>query len=161
MPRPRGARVGPALETGMSTSSLDDSQTPSRYLSRTPVDGSRLRAARPTGSGFSGTHQIDGRPSPGRSTTWEGPHVSESVVSTTPSPETPAAGPESSAGSGARRGSGGGLSAKLLPELKQMAGGLGIKGASTMKKAQLIDAIRSAQGGSQGGQPAKDKGGDK
>jgi transcription termination factor Rho len=50
----------------------------------------------------------------------------------------------------AARGSGrssGGLSGKLLPELKQIAGGLGIKGARTMKKAQLIDAIREAQSG--------------
>ncbi|HET6561248.1 MAG TPA: transcription termination factor Rho [Marmoricola sp.] len=42
----------------------------------------------------------------------------------------------------------GGLSSKLLPELKQIAGGLGIKGVSTMKKAQLVDAIRAAQSGS-------------
>ncbi|HET7689388.1 MAG TPA: transcription termination factor Rho [Nocardioidaceae bacterium] len=47
----------------------------------------------------------------------------------------------------------GGLSSKLLPELKEIAGGLGIKGAGSMKKAQLVDAIRAAQsgGGSQGG----------
>ena len=41
----------------------------------------------------------------------------------------------------------GGLSSKLLPELKQIAGGLGIKGVSSMKKAQLVDAIRAAQSG--------------
>ncbi len=52
----------------------------------------------------------------------------------------------------ARRGSGGGLSGKLLPELKQIAGGLGIKGASAMKKAQLVDAIRAAQSGQSGNQ---------
>ena len=40
---------------------------------------------------------------------------------------------------------GGGLSTKLLPELKQIAGGLGIKGVSGMKKAQLVEAIRAAQ----------------
>jgi transcription termination factor Rho len=39
------------------------------------------------------------------------------------------------------------LSGKLLPELKQIAGGLGIKGISSMKKAQLVDAIRAAQSG--------------
>jgi transcription termination factor Rho len=46
-------------------------------------------------------------------------------------------------GGGARRQ--GGLSSKLLPELKQIAAGLGIKGASSMKKAQLVEAIRAAQ----------------
>ncbi|HSV37324.1 MAG TPA: transcription termination factor Rho [Nocardioidaceae bacterium] len=44
----------------------------------------------------------------------------------------------------------GGLSSKLLPELKEIAGGMGIKGAGSMKKAQLVDAIRTAQSG--GGQ---------
>jgi len=38
----------------------------------------------------------------------------------------------------------GGLGAKLLPELKQIAGGLGIKGVSAMKKAQRVEAIRAA-----------------
>ena len=38
-----------------------------------------------------------------------------------------------------------GLSGKLLPELKSIAGGLGIKGVSSMKKAQLVEAIRAAQ----------------
>jgi transcription termination factor Rho len=36
----------------------------------------------------------------------------------------------------------------LLPELKQLAGGLGIKGAGTMRKGALIEAIQAAQGGS-------------
>jgi transcription termination factor Rho len=35
----------------------------------------------------------------------------------------------------------------LLPELKQIAGGLGIKGAGGMRKSQLVDAIKIAQGG--------------
>jgi transcription termination factor Rho len=56
--------------------------------------------------------------------------------------ETPVKTPTGQSGRG-----GGGLSGKLLPELKQIAGGLGIKGASSMKKAQLVDAIRSAQSG--------------
>jgi transcription termination factor Rho len=47
----------------------------------------------------------------------------------------------------ASRRSGGGLSSKLLPELKQIAGGLGIRGVSSMKKAQLVEAIRAAQAG--------------
>ncbi|MGE5718348.1 MAG: transcription termination factor Rho [Nocardioidaceae bacterium] len=42
----------------------------------------------------------------------------------------------------------------LLPELKQVAAGLGIKGVGGMRKSQLIDAIKAAQsGGQSGGQP--------
>ncbi|HEY1119370.1 MAG TPA: Rho termination factor N-terminal domain-containing protein, partial [Acidimicrobiales bacterium] len=44
----------------------------------------------------------------------------------------------------------GGLSSMLLPELRQVAGGLGIK-ATGMKKAELVAAIRAAQGGGQAG----------
>ncbi|WP_415107537.1 transcription termination factor Rho [Micropruina sp.] len=35
----------------------------------------------------------------------------------------------------------------LLPELKQLGASLGLKGTGAMRKSQLIDAIRSAQGG--------------
>ena len=35
----------------------------------------------------------------------------------------------------------------LLADLKSMAGGMGISGAGSMKKAQLVDAIKSAQAG--------------
>ena len=50
----------------------------------------------------------------------------------------------------------GGLNAMLLPELKQMAGGLGIK-APGMRKGELIEAIKAAQAaapaaGGQGGE---------
>ena len=48
---------------------------------------------------------------------------------------------------------GGGISAMLLPELKSLAGALGIKGTGSMKKAQLIDAIKAHQAG----QPASKK----
>ena len=41
-----------------------------------------------------------------------------------------------------------GLTAMLLPELKQLGASLGLKGTGAMRKSQLIDAIRSAQGGS-------------
>jgi transcription termination factor Rho len=44
---------------------------------------------------------------------------------------------------------GGGLAGMLLPELKKVAGGLGIK-ATGMKKAELVAAIKAAQGSSQG-----------
>ncbi len=70
-----------------------------------------------------------------------------SNAGSTESAEAPVAG-------GARRRAAG-LSGMLLPELKQMAGGLGIKGAGGMRKSQLIDAIKAAQsGGQSGNQPA-------
>ncbi len=47
-----------------------------------------------------------------------------------------------------------GLSAMLLPELKSLAGELGIKGTSGMRKGDLIDVIRAHQ---QGGRPAAAK----
>lgn len=39
----------------------------------------------------------------------------------------------------------------LLADLKSMAGGMGIAGAGSMKKAQLVEAIKAAQGGTGGG----------
>ncbi len=50
-----------------------------------------------------------------------------------------------------RRKSGGGLSGLVLPELQQMAGSLGITGAGKMRKAQLIEAITTAQSGGSSG----------
>ena len=41
----------------------------------------------------------------------------------------------------------GGLSTMLLPELQSMASGLGISGTARMRKGELVDAIKSAQGG--------------
>lgn len=50
----------------------------------------------------------------------------------------------------------GGLNSLLLADLKSMAGGLGIAGASGMKKAQLVDAIKAAQaGGGSSAAPAR------
>nr|WP_216654352.1 transcription termination factor Rho [Nocardioides sp. zg-DK7169] len=46
------------------------------------------------------------------------------------------------------------MNSLLLADLKAMAGGLGISGAATMKKAQLVDAIKAAQSGGQSGAPA-------
>ena len=51
--------------------------------------------------------------------------------------------PESSA----PRKRGGGLSSMLIADLKSMAAGMGIAGAGSMKKAQLVEAIKSAQSG--------------
>jgi transcription termination factor Rho len=44
----------------------------------------------------------------------------------------------------------------LLPELKQLAGSLGIKGAGTMRKSALVEAITAAQSG--GSRPPADPG---
>jgi transcription termination factor Rho len=44
-----------------------------------------------------------------------------------------------------RRKTGGGLEGMLLPELKQLAGTLGIKGTGALRKGQLIEAIKAAQ----------------
>ncbi|CAB4708971.1 MAG: transcription termination factor Rho [Actinobacteria bacterium] len=49
---------------------------------------------------------------------------------------------------------GGGLNSLLLADLKAMAGGLGISGSGSMKKAQLVDAIKAAQSG---GGPSSDQ----
>ncbi len=56
---------------------------------------------------------------------------------------------ETAPASGAAGGRKGGLSAMLLPELKQLAGGLGIK-ATGMRKGDLVEAIKAAQGGGSG-----------
>ena len=48
----------------------------------------------------------------------------------------------------------GGLNSLLLADLKSMAGGLGIAGSGSMKKAQLIDAIKAAQSGGHGSKRA-------
>ncbi len=42
----------------------------------------------------------------------------------------------------------GGLNSMLLADLKAMAGGMGISGAGSMKKAALVEAIKAAQAGS-------------
>ncbi|HET8604139.1 MAG TPA: transcription termination factor Rho [Marmoricola sp.] len=67
----------------------------------------------------------------------------------------PAANGSAGAAKGSRKG---GLSGMLLPELKQIAGGLGIK-ATGLKKAELVAAIKAAQAGGQGGGQAGGQGG--
>jgi transcription termination factor Rho len=44
----------------------------------------------------------------------------------------------------------GGLNSMLLADLKQMAGGMGISGAGSMKKAQLVEAIKAARSSQSG-----------
>src|SRR5829696_5852986 len=51
-------------------------------------------------------------------------------------------------GTAGRKRKGSGLDAMVLPELKQLAGSLGIRGTGTMRKGQLIAAIQAAQSGS-------------
>jgi transcription termination factor Rho len=53
-----------------------------------------------------------------------------------------------------------GLSSMLLADLKSMAAGLGIAGAGSMKKAQLVDAIKATQSG-QSAPPAARNGAEK
>ena len=55
---------------------------------------------------------------------------------------------DTTASNGAPKRRGSGLSSKLLPELQQIAGDLGISGTAKMRKSELIAAIQGAQGGS-------------
>src|SRR4249919_860129 len=54
---------------------------------------------------------------------------------------------EATAPAKAPRKKSGGLNSMLLPELKQLAGSLGIKGVGGMRKSALVDAITAAQSG--------------
>ena len=60
--------------------------------------------------------------------------------------------PSEEAGAGRKR-KGSGLDSMVLPELKQLASTLGLKGTGAMRKGQLIDAIQSAQSRQGGPQP--------
>src|SRR4051794_8784889 len=68
--------------------------------------------------------------------TWEGPHVTQTTDTAAPSAEATASG----------RGKQG-LDKMLLSDLKSLAGTLGIKGITGMRKSALVDAITSAQSG--------------
>ena len=70
--------------------------------------------------------------------------------------ETPSAAAENAATKPAKKS--GGLSSMLLADLKSMAAGLGIAGAGSMKKAQLVDAIRAFQSGGAQAQTAPPQG---
>jgi transcription termination factor Rho len=52
-----------------------------------------------------------------------------------------------------RRRRAGGLDGMVLAELQQLAGSLGISGTGRMRKGQLVEAIRAAQGGSTHSEP--------
>lgn len=72
------------------------------------------------------------------------------VEETAAAPATDASAP---AGAGSRRRRGSGLEGMVLAELQQVASGLGIKGTARMRKSQLIEVIKEAQGQS-GAAPA-------
>ncbi|WP_371527150.1 transcription termination factor Rho [Streptomyces sp. NBC_01283] len=74
------------------------------------------------------------------------------VTADTPATDASAA-PATGASAGSRRRRGTGLDGMVLAELQQVASGLGIKGTARMRKSQLIEVIKEAQGG--GGAPAK------
>jgi transcription termination factor Rho len=60
---------------------------------------------------------------------------------------TDTAAPAAESGAKTAKKKAGGLNTMLLADLKSMAGGLGISGAGSMKKAQLVDAIKASQSG--------------
>jgi transcription termination factor Rho len=72
--------------------------------------------------------------------------TSPAAVEASASPDAPAA---NGATAGRAKSKSGSLSSKLLPELQQIAGGLGISTAK-MKKSDLIAAIQAAQGAASG-----------
>jgi transcription termination factor Rho len=80
------------------------------------------------------------------------PEAAETAADTSADTSAPA---KKAAAKGSSKG--GGLSSMLLADLKSMAGGLGIAGAGSMKKAQLVDAIKAVQsgGGATSAQPAQ------
>ncbi|HEY8980062.1 MAG TPA: transcription termination factor Rho [Streptomyces sp.] len=73
------------------------------------------------------------------------------VEETAAAPATDASAPASGAGSRRRRGTG--LEGMVLAELQQVASGLGIKGTARMRKSQLIEVIKEAQGGAAAAAP--------
>ncbi len=81
------------------------------------------------------------------------PALAASAPSSTPvvTSAAPVAAEPAAAASSAKRG----LSAMVLPELRALAGGLGIKGASGMRKGDLISAIKERQNGGPSAAPAE------
>src|SRR3954449_4342203 len=79
------------------------------------------------------------------------------MTETTDTTAAPAGAGSGEVGSAAPARKAGGLSSMLLPELKQVAVGLGIK-ATGMKKAELVAAIRAAQGGQGNGRASGSRG---
>ena len=62
-------------------------------------------------------------------------------------PSSAASGDATGAASAPAKKRGGGLSSMLLADLKSMASDLGVPGAGSMKKAQLVEAIKARQSG--------------
>jgi transcription termination factor Rho len=61
-------------------------------------------------------------------------------------PASDASAPATGAAAPKRRRAGTGLEGMVLAELQQLASGLGIKGTARLRKSQLIDTIKAAQG---------------
>jgi transcription termination factor Rho len=84
--------------------------------------------------------------------------VTDSITSEAATTEAPGGAGKDAASTngsnGTRRRSGGGLAGKLLPELQQLAGDLGIAGTAKMRKGELIAAIQAKQSGASGSAPA-------
>ena len=82
--------------------------------------------------------------------------MTESIAATSgDSGDSPQGGSSADAGATSGKKRGGGLNAMLLADLKSMAGGLGIPGAGSMKKAQLVEAIKAQQSGGRAQAEAK------
>ncbi len=63
--------------------------------------------------------------------------------------------PASDGGGSAPKKRAGGLNSMLIADLKSLASGLGVSGAGSMKKADLVNAIKAAQSGGRGKSPEK------
>ncbi|MET1061246.1 MAG: transcription termination factor Rho [Nocardioides sp.] len=76
--------------------------------------------------------------------------MTETIESSTPSESASSTGSAgASESTGKKRG--GGLNSMLIADLKSMAGSMGISGAGSMKKAQLVEAIKTAQSSARSG----------
>jgi transcription termination factor Rho len=71
--------------------------------------------------------------------------LTEIAEMTNASPIEEGAGEQGTATTDRRNRKGSGLDSMVLPELKQLASSLGIRGIGAMRKSQLIDAIRAVQ----------------
>ncbi|MCV7386192.1 transcription termination factor Rho [Mycolicibacter longobardus] len=73
------------------------------------------------------------------------PEPSDAAPSEAPAPATESA-PAAAPDNGAATGADGSLSTMVLPELRALANRVGVKGASGMRKSELIAAIREVEG---------------
>src|SRR4051812_27608568 len=76
-------------------------------------------------------------------------HVTDTQEQTLPVAVEPTDAPAANGTAGRTRAKRGSLSSMLLPELQQLAAGLGLR-TTKMKKSDLVAAIQAVQGGAQG-----------